>query len=46
MVLEPGVCAKAADAKRANAAATEITRIGEPPMNDRDKETRLQKVPR
>jgi hypothetical protein len=46
MVLEPGVCAKAADAKRANAAATEITRIGEPPMNDRDKETGLQKVPR
>src|ERR1700722_148852 len=45
-VLAPGVCAKAADAKRANAAATDITRIGKPPMNDREKEIRMQKVPR
>jgi hypothetical protein len=44
-VFEPGVCAKAADAKRANAAATKIARIGDPPMNDEHKEPRIQKVP-
>jgi hypothetical protein len=47
-VLDSGACARAADAKRANTAATEtlITRIGEPPMNDQNKEPRMQKVPR
>jgi hypothetical protein len=44
-VLDPEVCAKTGDAKKANAAATRITRIRDPPMNDGNKSLSDQKVP-